>query len=455
MQPADGLAFRGRPLFPGAPGAAAPWEPMAEYTCDTLENGLRVVGVPLPHHHGAEVLVYLGVGSRHEPPRQAGVSHFLEHMLFKGTADYPSSLALERAFEAAGGSANAATDTETTCFHSRIHPDHLDQGVGLFASMLRRPLFNDLEVERRVILEEALSDFNEKDRQINPDNLVADLLFPGHPLGRPTVGARRWVERLTLAQLKQHHARYYTPRNAVLAVAGPVRHAEILAAARRHFGDWEGAAAPAVQLWSAGPGTGRHFAWVPDAGSQISLQLAFLLPGRDSAHAVNLRVIRRLLGWGGMSRLMLRLREELALTYAVEASLALYTDAGVLAVDLAVSPDNLAAAVEAILEIFRNLVVETVTAEELEHALATYRYDLDYSRDHLEELTLRYAWGELTGCRRTIAGDFAELARVTPAGLQETARAFFTPQRLYGAIVGPYTRRGRKRVEDLLATWHP
>jgi predicted Zn-dependent peptidase len=428
---------------------------MPEYSCTTLDNGLRVVSVPCPHHHGTEVLVYVGVGSRHEPAGQSGISHFLEHMLFKGTSDHPSSLALERAFEAVGGSANAATDTETTCCHSRIHPAHLNEGIALFASMLRRPLFRDMESERRIILEEALSDLNETGRQINPDNLVAGLLFPRHPLGRPTVGSRHSVERLSLAQLQRHHAAFYTPANAVLAVAGPAEHGAVLAAARASFADWRGPRAPAPQPWCAPAGGGPRLRWVRDTGSQVSLQIAFQLPGRTSPYSVNLRVLRRLLGWGGMSRLMLRLREELALTYAVEAALALYADAGALAVDIAVSPDNLLPALEAILAIFADLSAHQVSASELEHVLATYRYDLDYSRDHLEELALRYAWGELTGCRRTIAGDLAVLAEVTPAGLQQTAQRFFTPCRLFGAVVGPYRPGSRRAVEALLANWAP
>jgi len=426
---------------------------MPEYFCDTLDNGLRVVTVACPHRHSAEVLVYLGVGSRHESLGQSGISHFLEHMLFKGTSDHPSGLALERAFEMAGGSANAATDTETTCFHSRIHPARVPDGIGLFASMLRRPLFKDLEGERRVILEEAMSDINEAGRQISPDNLVAAMLFPGHSLGRPTVGTKRCIERITLRQLKAYHALYYGPANAVLAVAGPVAHHQVLAAANLHLADWQGKSAPEARPCGPPAGTGPRCAWVRDPGSQVSVQLAFRLPGRTSPHAVNLRVIRRLLGWGGMSRLMLCLREELALTYAVEAALALYADAGVLAVDLAVSPDNLLAAVEAILEIFGDLANNPVPDDELAHVLASYRYDLDYSRDHLEELALRYAWGELTGMCRTIAGDLAELGAVTPGGLRQTAAQLLGPANLYGAIVGPYRPRCRKAVETLLASW--
>lgn len=428
---------------------------MPEYLCDTLANGLRVISVPMPHHHSCEVLVSIGVGSRYESRHKAGISHFLEHMLFKGTTDYPTGLALERAFEVVGGSANAATDSETTSFHSRIHPDHLGQGIELFGSMLQRPLFSDLDLERRVILEEATGDLNEAGRQINPDNLVAGLLFPEHPLGRPTVGLQHAIEQLSLGQLRRHHAAHYVPGNAVLSVAGPVDHSAVLAAAERALGGWQGAVSAPPKPWVEPVRMQSQLRWVRDAGSQVSLQLAFLLPGRSSEHAVNLRVIRRLLSWGGMSRLMLRLREELGLTYAVEAMLALFADAGALAVDLAVSPKNLVKAVEAILDLFSELHQNPVSAEELAHVLHSYRCDLDYSRDQVDEMALRYGWSELTGCRRTIAADLAALDRVTPAGILETSRRLFTAERLRGAIVGPFRAETRKRVDALVDEWQP
>jgi len=426
---------------------------MTEYFCDSLDNGLRVISVPMPHHHSTEVLIYIGVGSRYEPARKAGVSHFLEHMLFKGTREYPSGLALERAFEAVGGSANAATDCETTCFHSRVHPDHFAQGIALFASMLQQPLFRDMEMERRVILEEAMGDLNESGRQINSDNIVAALLFPRHPLGRPTVGSRPAIERLTRQQLRQHHATYYTPKNAVLSVAGPVNHRQVVTAAEKFFGAWQGDTAPSARSWTDFSGTDRHMRWVRDAGSQVSMQLAFLLPGRNSEHAINLRVLRRLLGWGGMSRLMLRLREELGLTYAVDAALALYADAGTLAVDLAVSSENLQKATAAILEIFTELHTREIDRDELQHVLSCYRHDLDYSRDQVDEMALRYAWGELTGSLRTIADDLAGIASVTTDGLRRTVQELFTPANLRGAIVGPYRTHHRKAVEQAIADW--
>lgn len=426
---------------------------MSEYSCTTLDNGLRVISVPMPHHHSAEVLVYVGVGSRNESTRKAGASHFLEHMLFKGTQDLPSSLELERAFEAVGGSANAATDSETTCYNSRIHPDHIAEGIGLFASMLQRPLFKDMEMERRVILEEAMGDLNETGRQINTDNIVATLLFPNHPLGQATIGNRPSIERLSLRQLKEHHATYYVPGNTVLAVAGPVEHQAIVAAAKEHFGNWTGTAAPGPKLWTGNELPQKRLRWVRDAGSQVSMQLAFLVPGRKSEHAVNLRVLRRVLGWGGMSRLMLRLREELGLTYAVDAVLALYADAGILAIDLAASTENLREACSTILEIIDDLRSNDIPEDELNHVLNCYRCDLDYSRDQVDEMALRYAWGELTGTARTIADDLAGIDKVTPASLRKTANELFTPEALRGALVGPYRTRDRKAVESILNAW--
>lgn len=428
---------------------------MSEYQHQTLENGLRVISIEMPYHHSAEVLIYVGVGSRDESPHKAGVSHFLEHMLFKGSEDFPNGLSLERAFETIGGSANAATDCETTYFHSRIHPQHVAAGIEIFSSMLQRPLFKDLESERKVILEEAMGDLNEKGRQINTDNIIASLLFYNHPLGQPTVGIRRTIERLGLKELSQHHATYYSPKNTVLAVAGPVEHRQVVEAAQHSFGNWQGGHPPKPRTFHPHSRPANSLRWVRDAGSQISMQWAFLLPGRENKHAVNLRVLRRVLGWGGMSRLMVKLREELGLTYAVDAALGLYSDAGVLSIDLAVSPDNLFKATSSLLEIFSDLHTEKIPKEELEHALSCYRYDLEYSRDHVDEMALRYAWGELTGCRRTISRDLQDIKKVTPDGIQSTVKELLLPRNLRGAIVGPYRTKERNLVEELALNWNP
>jgi len=424
---------------------------MSEFNLTTLANGLRVVTVEMPHLHCAEMVCYIGSGGRHEDAGVAGISHFLEHMLFRGTAEHPSSLLLERAFEAIGGAVNAATDSETTCYHSRLPPEQISAGMALFASMLQRPLLHEVEIERRIILEEALEDLNAKGEEINPDNLTARLLWPGSPLALPTIGTASSLQAIDEAALRRHHANFYVPGNCVLTLAGPVRHSEVVAAAQTYFGDWSGPeplnASPCPLLPQAAT---AESIWVKDADSQITLQLAFRIPGRTSPHAVPLRLLRRVLSWGGTSRLMLKLREELGLTYSVEANLALYSDCGCFTVDLAVTPANLAPAVREVLAILQQLCEQPVGEDELARVVRNYLYDLEFSRDHTEEMAVRFGWGALSGYLRTLEDDRASATALRPADLQQTATELFTPGALKAAFVGPWSGRDQKQIEKLL-----
>src|SRR5512138_1782542 len=177
----------------------------------TLANGLKVVAVQMHHLHSAELALYVKVGGRNDPPGKAGLAHFLEHMLFRGTEDFPTSLDIETAFEAIGGSINASTDEECTCFFSRIHPGQVPRGVEILSSMLLRPLLSDLEIEKRIITEEALDDLSEKGEDVNPHNLASLLLWPGHPLGEPTIGTLETIASFTSEDLRQHLEAYYRP----------------------------------------------------------------------------------------------------------------------------------------------------------------------------------------------------------------------------------------------------
>src|SRR5450631_1026460 len=176
----------------------------------------------MPHLHAAELAVYLKVGGRNDPPAKAGLSHFLEHMLFRGTAEFGSSLEIENAFEAIGGAPNASTDAESTCYYSRIHPDHVRRGMEIFASMLLRPTLSGIEIEKRIITEEAREDLNEQGEEINPDTIVSQLLWPRHPLGRPTIGTLESIADITRDDLKSHLQGFYLPCNAVVVISGPV-----------------------------------------------------------------------------------------------------------------------------------------------------------------------------------------------------------------------------------------
>ena len=418
----------------------------------TLKNGLRVVCVEMPHLHAAELAIYLKVGGRNDPPKREGLSHFLEHILFRGTAEFPSSLAIESAFENIGGAPNAATDAESTYYYSRVHPDSFERGMEIFASMLMKPLLTGIEIEKRIVAEEAREDLNEQGEEVNPDTIVSRLLWPRHPLGMPTIGTLESISAIELTDLAEHLKNYYIPSNAVLVVTGPVKNRTVISAARKCFGEWSDVRVPATHLVSL-----RHYSpqirCVQDSDSQMNLQLAFLGFARDDRRFMALRFLRRILAGGGSSRLHLRLREELGIIYSVDGAIGAYDETGCLAFDLSTAPDTLIHAVEATLEELYRITVTLVPDDELERIRNSYIFDLEFSRDSAYEMGGRYGWGELMGVVRSIEEDQFEARQINAAGLQETARALLAPENLRLVAVGPWKRGMKKALRTLVTQY--
>ena len=422
---------------------------MPEYRVDTLANGLRLVTVEMPHLHNAELICYFGTGGRYESEEFAGISHFLEHMLFRGAGRFPNSSAIERAFEAIGGAVNASTDAESTCYHSRVHPRHAAEGIEIFAEMLRNPLFNDLEIERRIIIEESREDFNEQGAQTNPDNLMATLLWPGQPLGLPLIGSDQSLKAIDLSALRNFHQRNYVPQNTVIACSGAIKRGQMLAAVEQFFGDWqrgEPLAAAAVLPHLSGP----HQQWTLDSDSQVSLQLAFPMAGLSDPRPLHFSLLRRLLSWGGSALLPQRLREECGLTYAVEANCSMLSDTGYFSIDLAIAPKNLVPALKETLEVLNRLRENPPEAAALEAARTSYLYDLEFSLDQPEAMTVRYGWGLQADCLRTLEQDRTEVLDIGPVQIQELCRELFTREQLHLVVVGPWKNPQRPQVEQLI-----
>jgi predicted Zn-dependent peptidase len=415
----------------------------------TLANGLRIMAVQLPHLHSAEIAIYLKVGSRNDPPGKEGLSHFLEHMLFRGTADYATTLELETAFEVLGGSVNAATDADSTCFYTRIHPRHAVEGLAIFASMLLRPSLSGIEIEKRIITEEALEDTNENGEDINTDNIASKLLWPDHPLGMPTVGTLKSIAEFTDQDLADHLRRYYVPSNAVVTVTGDIDPDKLFSAAERFFSSWQGSPPPAINPVPSGQ-NGPRSLFVKDMDSQTALQFAFRSFSRPDHRITASRLIRRILCAGGSSRLLMSLREGHGIAYSVSAGISAYDETGCFSIDLATAPENLTLAVAEVLKETQRLAVEPMDEEELERVKRSYFYDLEYSRDSTYEIGVRYGWGELMEVFTTLEQDQEESAAVTVEEIRNTACELFAPNHLNLVAVGPATAATKREIGKLL-----
>lgn len=405
-----------------------------------LPNGLTLVVVEAPHHHQELVSLTVRVGSRFETPAESGLSHLLEHTLFRGNAAHPDVYAIFRGFEETGEAINAETGVETTDYFQAAHPRHLSRALEHLAAFVRTPTFRELEKERRVILDEILYDYNEAGDLIRLDAVAAELLWPGHPLAQTVTGTRSTVETFTAEAVRRHYERHYRPANAVLALAGPVAGEHAEAMARAHFADWPadgGAAAPVPALRGPGPFGGPRLRTVHDHDSQVRVQLSFPTTGYRHPDEVGLGLLASVLDDGPTTRLQRALREEAALVYSVGCAYTGYVDVGQVDVVTAAPPGRLEAVLDRLLELLREVRRGGVTVGEVEAARRRYRFGLEFGQDSLEAALDRFGWPVLFDAVRSEAAERERIDALDAGELSRLAAGVFAPERLHGVLIGP------------------
>ena len=411
----------------------------------TLRNGARLVVAPTPGLHSAMLGLYVRSGSRHEQPEASGVSHFLEHLVFRGSRGYPDSRAMNAAVEAAGGSLNAMTARDHTCFYTSLHPAGLETGIDVLVDLARHPLLRDMEVERRVILDEILDEVDSRGRDVDPDNLVKRLAFPGHGLGQKIAGSRGSVRALTEPALRAHHALHYTGANVVLVAAGPVSFDEVVALSAPRLGALpRGRVQPSQPAppWPDGP----TLRTVEHDDAQVEFSLAFpAVPERHRDHAAAL-VIRRLLDDGLSSRLPFEVVERHGLAYSIHASLETFEDSGLFTFEGACTPSRLERVAGEIFRVVAGLWSGILPADELARVKERHRMSLTFALDNPSELVGWFGTGELLGTDETLEERCRRVERVTAADVRRVARDMFRRRQLVAVAVGPGARAHRRAL---------
>jgi predicted Zn-dependent peptidase len=301
-----------------------------------LDSGLRVVTESLPHLRSASVAFWVGTGARDEIPGLAGASHFLEHLLFKGTATRDAQ-EIATAVESVGGDMNAFTAHEYTAFYVRVPDAQLAMAIEILSDIVWSPAFRPDEVdsERQVILEEI------RMREDAPDDLVHDLLagivFPEHPLGREVIGFPETVESATPEVIAAFHAEHYHPGNVVVAVAGNIAHDEVLALVERGLGGRTGDR-PTRDLGALSDAKGHVVLDRPLEQAHIALGLRGIARGDPDRWAFG--VLNQVLGGGMSSRLFQEIREKRGLAYSVYSYRASFEETGAFAVYVGSAPER-------------------------------------------------------------------------------------------------------------------
>jgi len=324
----------------------------------------------------------------------------------------------------------------------------------VLGDLIRRPLLKEMEVERQVILEEILDEVDADGRDVDPDNLVKRLVFRRHPLAFKIGGTRETVKALRLRQVRDHLERFYVGENLVLAVAGPVRHAEVLELAQAHLGGLPRGVRSTERpppRWPAGP----LLELVDHDDAQVEFTLAFPCPPEAHADYPTFLCLRRILDDGLSSRLPFEIVEKRGLAYSLHCGLDTFSDAGMLVVDGACAPRKVPAVLAEVLRVLAGLAEAPVPEEELLRVQRRHRMTLAFSLDSPADLAGWYGAGEILSAPEGFEARCRRVEAVTPADVQRLAAATFRRANLAGVVVGRAGRRGERAVERLATTGGP
>jgi predicted Zn-dependent peptidase len=401
---------------------------------DTLPNGLVVITEPMEHVHSVSVGIWLRTGSRCEPPGLNGISHFIEHMVFKGTTRRTAE-DIAREVDSVGGMLDAFTSKEMVCFNTRVLDEHLPKAFDVLADMVLDPKFAEDEIDREksVILEEI------RMTQDNPEDLVHELFtqnfWAPHALGKPILGTPETVSAFTRDTLRTWFKQRYAPNNMVITAAGHLTHAQLVDLVSERFANGTSAGEDAAE---ATPQPASHVTLrTKHELEQVHICMGVPALPMTDRRRFGVAVLNNVLGGGMSSRLFQNIRERQGLAYAIFSELNSYRDAGALSVYAGTSLDTASQLVRSVLDEFRRLRDEPLSVAELRRA-----------KDHLKGATLLALEGSgqrmnslaryhMYFNRHFTAQDLiALLESVTVEDVQQLAREFFQPGRMAASVVG-------------------
>ena len=328
----------------------------------TLDSGIRVVTEAMPSVRSIALGFWVRAGSRDEGEEQAGISHFLEHLLFKGT-DRFSSREIDEAFDAMGADVNAGTGKETTSVYSRFLDGHLERAFDVLQDMVLRPAYPDIDSERQVVIEEIA--MYEDEPQDKVHDVLAGAIFGDHPLGRPIIGRAEVVSSVPVPQIAEWHDTRYVPGKVVVAAAGNLDHDRIVRMVDAAVGG-AGGREPDGPASPNGAGTVVRFHRKETEQYHLCLGGPGIPRGDERRFA--LRVLDTILGGSTSSRLFQEVREKRGLAYAVYSYASHYADSGQVALYVGTRPENVAEAMDVIGSELRRLQEDGIGEEELERA---------------------------------------------------------------------------------------
>ncbi len=407
------------------------------YRKDTLANGIRVVSETLPKSRSVSIGVWVKVGSRHEPPELGGVSHFIEHMFFKGTARRSAKdIAIE--MDSLGGEMNAFTSQETTTFYAKVVDEHLPVVIDILADILLGSRFDpaDMEKERKVILEEIKSVEDTPDDYIH--ELFTSTVWPDNSLGRPILGIPETIKTLSHQSIISYIERYYLPKEIVISVAGNFEHSRLIELLNASFGKLSRTGVPKKDVT---PDFTR--ATVVKKKQLEQVQICLGCKGLKYAHEDRfvLMALNTVLGNSMSSRLFQEIREQNALAYSIYSYVTSYRDTGLLTIYAGTDPSNALEVVRLVIRELKKIRDEGITQAEglrvKNQIKGSLVLSLESSNSHMSRLARQEMY---FGKYHSMDDIIKSVETVALDQVQQLAQQLFTSENLSLTILGPLSK---------------
>jgi predicted Zn-dependent peptidase len=433
-----------------ATATEGPLQPEHEIT--TLESGVRVVTERVPSVRSVALGFWIGTGSAGESDGEAGISHLLEHMLFRGTERFRSE-EIDQIFDAMGAEINAGTDKEATSLYTRVLDRHLERAFEVMGEMIFKPRFGELETEREVVLEEIA--MYEDDPQDRVFDVLGEAVFGSHPLGRAVIGTAQVVGAVTRQQLSAFHAARYRPQDIVISAAGSIEHEALVEMARAlevtpTGGPPAGPASVGPNDADAMPDFARRVRFMEKDTEQYHLCVGGVGMARDDERRFALRVLEGVLGGTSSSRLFQEVRERRGLAYSVFSFSNLYAHTGEVGLYVGTRPENLQEAVAVIAAELERCVSDPAADAELTRSRENLKGRVVLSMESTAARMSHLGASTLHGMPiLSVDGVIERIDAVALADLEELAGELFEPHELSVAGVGPDEQAFQAAIEPL------
>lgn len=430
-----------------------------------LKNGLTVLFCQTKNFAEFEISMHIGTGARHESNQNSGISHFLEHMMFRGSRYYPNSIMLARALEKFGGEINALTGMEQTTYWIKGDAEKLFEAIPQFAEFFLYPNFADIEVERNVILQELASDYNDQGVCVDVDHLAMKAMFNEHSLGNSILGTHDSIKKICIEDLHQKRQTEYIPSKCILTIYSPQNFDAVIKSIEQNF-DFEWAhtqneksletkknlARKVENFYKKSPNKkSKNFLSLQNnIDNQYAMKVIFPTVGGLSEQSIHTVFLQRILDDGICTRLPGNIREQHGLAYDISCDTQFFYEIGVLGIDVTVSEDCFTDLLNKLAFELKSLFITSPTSEEVEHIKYRYLFDLKQIMQNPSKLLNRHANALFMDSNFSLQEEIEVVKNMNEKILHMTAQNTFVQNLRAFALIGPRAKKQRNSVEKFL-----